>query len=87
MYFHIELDRHDVLIAEGAAAESWLDCGNRAWFSNAPVAMLRVDGTPDAYATTSPTPCAPAVLAGPRLGLIRDAIALQGAGCAARRAA
>ena len=43
--------RHDVLLANGAAAESWLDAGNRAWFENAPVAMLQVAGAPDAHAT------------------------------------
>lgn len=39
-YHHIELERHAVLIAEGVEAESYLDTGNRAWFSNAGVAML-----------------------------------------------
>ena len=34
-YFHIELDSHDVLIAEGAAAESFVDCDSRALFQNA----------------------------------------------------
>ncbi len=28
-YFHLELDRHDILLAEGMAAESYLDTGNR----------------------------------------------------------
>jgi hypothetical protein len=34
-YFHIELDSHDVLIAEGAAAESFVDCDSRVMFQNA----------------------------------------------------
>jgi hypothetical protein len=34
-YFHVELDRHDVLLAEGLAAESYLDTGNRHAFANA----------------------------------------------------
>ena len=34
-YFHVELDSHDVLLAEGAATESFLDCGNRGQFRNA----------------------------------------------------
>jgi hypothetical protein len=34
-YFHIELDSHGVLLAEGLAAESYLDTGNRAFFDNA----------------------------------------------------
>jgi hypothetical protein len=34
-YFHIELDSHDVIIAEGAASESFLDDDSRAMFHNA----------------------------------------------------
>jgi collagen type I/II/III/V/XI/XXIV/XXVII alpha len=34
-YFHVELPRHDVLLAEGLAAESYLDTGNRSVFANA----------------------------------------------------
>ncbi len=33
-YFHIELDHHAILLAEGLAAESYLDTGNRAFFAN-----------------------------------------------------
>ncbi len=32
-YWHVELDRHDVLLAEGAAAESYHDIGNRDGFA------------------------------------------------------
>lgn len=35
-YFHIELDAHDVLLAEGLACESYLDDGNREVFANSP---------------------------------------------------
>jgi hypothetical protein len=34
-YFHVELDRHDIILAEGMAAESYLDTGNRGLFANA----------------------------------------------------
>nr|WP_294560768.1 Hint domain-containing protein [uncultured Rhodopila sp.] len=34
-YFHVELDRHAILLAEGLAAESYLDTGNRSRFGNA----------------------------------------------------
>ena len=34
-YFHVELDSHDVLIAEGAAAESFVDDNGRGIFHNA----------------------------------------------------
>jgi hypothetical protein len=34
-YYHVELETHDVLLAEGAKAESYLDTGNRDTFENA----------------------------------------------------
>jgi autotransporter passenger strand-loop-strand repeat protein len=34
-YFHLELDSHDVLIAEGALSESFVDDDSRAMFQNA----------------------------------------------------
>jgi hypothetical protein len=33
-YYHVELGRHDVILAEGLPAESYLDTGNRAAFAN-----------------------------------------------------
>ena len=42
-YFHVELDIHAILIAEGLEAESYLDTGNRGNFLNANVANLRPD--------------------------------------------
>ena len=33
-YHHVELTTHDVILAEGLAAESFLDTGNRAMFAN-----------------------------------------------------
>jgi hypothetical protein len=53
IYWHVELDRHDVLLAEGAPAESYLDTGNRALFAGeAGVRTLHADlgGPPDAAA-------------------------------------
>ena len=35
-YYHVELDRHAVLLAEGMPAESYLDTGNRGIFVNEP---------------------------------------------------
>ncbi len=39
-YYHVELDRHAVLLAEGLPAESYLDTGNRAYFSNSGLALV-----------------------------------------------
>ena len=33
-YFHIELAAHDVILAEGAPAETFVDCDNRGMFQN-----------------------------------------------------
>jgi len=40
-YFHVELDRHTVMLAEGLGAESYLDTGNRSLFETpaTPVAL------------------------------------------------
>lgn len=38
-YFHVECERHVVLVANGAAAESYLEAENRSFFSNAPGAV------------------------------------------------
>ena len=46
-YFHIELDRHAVILAEGAPAESFVDCDNRFMFHNGEeFAALYPDDTP-----------------------------------------
>jgi len=39
-YYHIELDRHAIVMANGLAAESYLDTGNRSFFRNAPVTAV-----------------------------------------------
>jgi Ca2+-binding RTX toxin-like protein len=45
VYWHVELESHDVLLAEGLATESYLDCDNRRCFDNAgdTVAALHPD--------------------------------------------
>ncbi|GJE57825.1 hypothetical protein EKPJFOCH_4346 [Methylobacterium thuringiense] len=45
-YWHVELDSHDLLIAEGQYAESYLDMGNRGFFVEGDVINLysRPDG-------------------------------------------
>lgn len=42
-YYHLELPRHSIVIADGAPAESWLDDGRRAQFSNSGVMVRFVD--------------------------------------------
>jgi Hint domain len=39
-YFHVELERHAILLAEGLPTESYLDTGNRGVFENAGVPLV-----------------------------------------------
>ena len=45
-YFHVELAAHGVLVAEGLPAESYLDTGNRAAFTEAKQGQGRRPWTP-----------------------------------------
>jgi hypothetical protein len=64
-YFHVELESHDILLAEGLPAESYLDTGNRGAFANGGGAVLaHADFAPRIWETQS---CAPLVLSGAAL--------------------
>jgi hypothetical protein len=67
-YFHVELDAHDVLLAEGLACESYLDDGNRAIFANGGQAV-ELHGRLDPKSWENA--CAPWVEAGPQLDAAR----------------
>ena len=67
-YWHVELDSHDILIANGVPAESYLDTGNRCAFDNAPGA---VDLHPDFEARSADGFCRPLVESGPLLSAAR----------------
>ncbi|OYV49451.1 MAG: hypothetical protein B7Z78_13595, partial [Rhodospirillales bacterium 20-60-12] len=70
-YYHIELDQHDIMLAEGVAAESYLDTGNRAMFANhASVVQLHAD-----FARLTITGhCAPLLHTGETVTAIRAAL-------------
>jgi len=63
-YYHVELERHGVLLAEGAAAESFLDSGQRGLFSSAS-ARIEAAGRREAESV------APLVTGGEELASIR----------------
>ena len=64
-YWHVELDRHNVILAEGLPCETYLDTGNRGAFSNG---SASVQMHPDfALRIWDAEACAPLVLGGPRL--------------------
>ena len=60
-YFHVELDRHAVLLADGLPAESYLDTGNRRQFaeSGAVVALRPAFGAGATAAAYAERGCAP----------------------------
>ena len=62
-YFHVELDAHAILLAEGLPAESYLDTGNRGFFANSGAPMvLHPDLTDESdYPTREAGSCAPFV--------------------------
>jgi collagen type I/II/III/V/XI/XXIV/XXVII alpha len=66
-YWHVELDRHAVLLAEGLPAETYLDTGNRTAFAGGAVVMAHPDFARGVWARAG---CAPLVLS----GAARDAV-------------
>ena len=69
-YFHIELDQHDIIFAEGAPAETFVDCDTRSLFDNeTEYAELYPDGQPQRWLF-----CAPRIESGPVLDQIRRVI-------------
>jgi hypothetical protein len=67
-YFHIELEAHDVILAEGAAAETFVDCDNRGMFHNsAEFEQLYPNASPPKWAY-----CAPLVEGGEALEKVRQ---------------
>ncbi|GJE61321.1 hypothetical protein MPOCJGCO_3443 [Methylobacterium trifolii] len=69
-YLHVEFARHDCLLAEGLAAESYLDCGDRAEFGDGATVLHPVFAGGSA-ALAHEAACAPFVVAGPRLDAAR----------------
>jgi hypothetical protein len=57
-YFHVELARYALLLAEGVPAESYLDNGNRAIFDNAELTALHPDLSTAAHGQTLTTAAA-----------------------------
>jgi T5SS/PEP-CTERM-associated repeat protein len=75
-YYHIELPKHDLVLAEGLLAESYLDIGDRSNFQNGGGPMRLFPnfaapslGTDWLWETQS---CAPIVITGERLRVVRN---------------
>jgi hypothetical protein len=76
-YYHVELDKHDVVLAEGLACESYLDTGNRRAFTNGGTIIgLHPDF---ALCVWEAEGCAPLVVSGPKFALARQLLAARAA--------
>jgi hypothetical protein len=62
-YYHVELDRHAILLAEGLPAESYIDTGNSGFFANSEAPLvLHPDLTDESgYPTREAGSCEPFV--------------------------
>ncbi|HET8997333.1 MAG TPA: Hint domain-containing protein, partial [Acetobacteraceae bacterium] len=81
VYYHVELDCHDLLLAEGLAAESFLDTGQRGMFAGAdePRLLHPAMANRGNTATWEAFGYAPLVVSGPALTAARSDIALWAA--------
>ncbi len=71
-YWHVELARHHVLLAEGLPCESFLDTGNRSAFANGgPAIQLHADFAMGVWQAQA---CAPLVRAGAKLAAARRSL-------------
>jgi collagen type I alpha len=75
IYYHVELEHHDVSLAEGLPAESYLDTGDRCNFENGggPI-PLHPEFSPRRWDTAlmwEGLACAPLIVAGLELGAAR----------------
>jgi Ca2+-binding RTX toxin-like protein len=78
-YFHLELATHDIIIAEGVEAESYLDDNNRGMFQNAAEYTALYEDLP----ARSSGYCAERVEQGARVAAVWRRLAVRG-GCQAR---
>jgi len=76
-YWHVELEAHDVVLAEGLPVETYLDTGNRASFANADGAVaMAPEFARGAWAASG---CAPLVTEGPAVAETRKALVARAA--------
>jgi hypothetical protein len=70
-YFHIELDRHDIVLAEGLPTESYLDTGDRDRFEGGACVALHPDFSSRVWEAEG---CAPLKIVGPEVDRVRDTL-------------
>jgi hypothetical protein len=72
-YWHVELDSHDILIANNLPAESYLAMGNRTFFAEAGATFEALEGGERTYADF----CRPVSTGGPVLDFVRERLTIQ----------
>jgi serralysin len=73
-YWHVELETHDILLAEGLAAESYIDGGDRAFFTEASDHALH---DPDRVPAGWSARCRSVVVGGPVVEAERQRLDIQ----------
>ncbi len=74
-YWHVELDAHEIVLAENLPAESYLEMGNRAFFAEAGTVAL--GAIPDAPVRTHADFCRPYLASGPLVEAVRGRLAAR----------
>ena len=70
-YWHVELDKHDIIFAEDLAVESYLDTGNRAAFANG---VAFIGAHPDFEPSHWSDTCLPLVKGGVEVARVKTAL-------------
>lgn len=78
-YWHVELDHHDILLAENMPAEGYLDMGNCGFFADNGVVTLRASPDADPAARTHADFCRPFHSEGALVEAVRGQLALRAA--------
>jgi hypothetical protein len=85
-YWHVELESHDVLLAEWLPCESYMDAGNRAFFGREHGRLWGID--PERAEESLTRYARPFVDKGPLVAAIRERLAVRaGTASEARKAA
>ena len=84
-YWHVELDRHAALFADGLPAESYLDTGNRGAFAGESEVVLHADFSARSRAIWRSQSYAPLLHEGPALAALRHRLLGRAGGLGHRR--
>ena len=76
-YWHVELDSHDVILAENLPCESYLDMANRAFFVESGVVAVAALPDADRSVRTHADFCLPFVDGGALLDAVRERLAVR----------